>query len=201
VSVDWVSVGEVLKVLGPIATAGAAWFAANVARRGLNRWQAETIGKRKAELAEEVLADFYRVPLIFEWVRSKGGFGGEGETRKAMPGETSDETRYRNAIYVPIERLSKENEFFGQMSARRFRFKALFDTDKPFADLAAIQNEIIVAARMLIITYRDAPIQEPPQKAEWETTIGWGFAEKDPIDLRLKDIVAEAERLCRPYLI
>jgi hypothetical protein len=78
------------------------------------------------------------------------------------------------------------------MAARRFRFKALFVTDKPFADLAAIQNEIIVAARMLIITYRDARAQEPPQKAEWEATIGWGFAEKDTIDLRLKGILARS---------
>ncbi len=36
---DWASVGEVVKVLGPVATAGAAWFAAIIAYGGLNRWR------------------------------------------------------------------------------------------------------------------------------------------------------------------
>ena len=31
---DWASVGEVVKVLGPVATAGAAWFAAIIAYGG-----------------------------------------------------------------------------------------------------------------------------------------------------------------------
>ena len=56
---DWASVGEVVKVLAPVATAGAAWFAAIIAYRGLNKWRAETIGKRKAELAEQALVAFY----------------------------------------------------------------------------------------------------------------------------------------------
>ena len=44
---DWASVGEVVKVLGPVATAGAAWFAAIIAYGGLQQvairdaWKAE----------------------------------------------------------------------------------------------------------------------------------------------------------------
>jgi hypothetical protein len=99
--------------------------------------------KRQVELAEGVLADFYRAKLIFEWVRSPGAFGDEGQTRKAEPGETPDQTRYRNALYAPIERLTHHNEFFAEMAARRFRFKALFgpDSDKPFDDLASRHPE------------------------------------------------------------
>jgi hypothetical protein len=41
---DWAAVGEVVKVVGsvaPVATAGAVWFAAIIAYRGLNKWRAE----------------------------------------------------------------------------------------------------------------------------------------------------------------
>ncbi len=69
---DWAVFGEVVKVLGSVATAGAAWFAATIAYRGLNKWRAETIGKRKAELAEEVIADFYEARDIIIAARSPG---------------------------------------------------------------------------------------------------------------------------------
>jgi hypothetical protein len=66
--------------------------------------------------------------------------------------------------------------------------------------LAAIQNEIFIAAKWLIRTYRDQPLKEPPQKIKWETAIGWGLTDDDPIATRLEGAVADAERLCRPYL-
>ncbi len=52
----WVDVAEAVKAIAPVFTAGAACFGAYIGYRGLERWRAETIGKRKAELAEEVLA-------------------------------------------------------------------------------------------------------------------------------------------------
>src|ERR1700674_2399487 len=55
--------------------------------------------KRQVELAEEVLADFYQAKGIFEWARDIDTPGGEGEAGKAEPGETPEQTRYRNALY------------------------------------------------------------------------------------------------------
>ena len=55
---SWRDLGELIKDLAPAFTAAAAWFAACTARRGLNKWHVETIGKRKAELAEDVLSSF-----------------------------------------------------------------------------------------------------------------------------------------------
>ncbi len=55
----WSDVSELVKVLGAVATACAAWFAAYTAYRGLQKWRDETLGKRKTELAEQVLASFY----------------------------------------------------------------------------------------------------------------------------------------------
>jgi hypothetical protein len=73
--------------------------------------------------------------------------------------------------------------------------------DKPFDNLAAIQNEIPIAAKWLIKTYRDVPLKDPPQKSKWEATIGWGLDDEDSIAMRLDAAVADAERLCRPHLM
>ncbi len=51
----WSDIGELVKVLGAVATACAAWFAAYTAYRGLQRWRDETLGKRKTEVAEQVM--------------------------------------------------------------------------------------------------------------------------------------------------
>ncbi len=64
----WSDIGELVKVHGGSrdglcrmvrgiyrATACAAWFAAYTAYRGLQRWRDETLGKRKTEVAEQVM--------------------------------------------------------------------------------------------------------------------------------------------------
>ena len=119
---DWASVGEVVKVLAPVATAGAAWFAAIIAYRGLNKWRAETIGKRKAELAEDVLADFYEAKgTILDARRPGSTLADEGNSRPKLEDETPEETkRYNNAFRV-IERLSEKREFFAGWQARKYR--------------------------------------------------------------------------------
>ncbi len=37
--------------------------------RGLNAWRIETVGRRKTELAEEVLAAFHRAKDVLTWAR------------------------------------------------------------------------------------------------------------------------------------
>jgi hypothetical protein len=55
---NWTDIGEILKVAGAVATGGAACVGAYVSFRGLRKWQEETIGKRRAEVAEETLTSF-----------------------------------------------------------------------------------------------------------------------------------------------
>ena len=65
---DWEVVGEVVKVVGlvaPVATAGAVWFAAIIAYRGLNKWRAELGHAEMVEMLIKRGAD--------QSVRDKGG--------------------------------------------------------------------------------------------------------------------------------
>jgi hypothetical protein len=50
---------EAAKILPSVVTALTAILGVTIAARGLTKWRGETIGKRQAELAEEILADFY----------------------------------------------------------------------------------------------------------------------------------------------
>ncbi len=84
-----------------------AIIAAYVGLKGLSRWRAETVGKRKSELAEHVLADFYQARDIYEWARFPGSFPGEGAARPREEGESEDEGRRRDAYYVPVARLTE----------------------------------------------------------------------------------------------
>jgi hypothetical protein len=60
---------EALKNSPGVITAITAVVSAVIALRGLNRWRAEAIGKRKAELAEDVLASFYQLRDIMTFAR------------------------------------------------------------------------------------------------------------------------------------
>lgn len=53
-----------------VVQAGSVVVAAVVAARGINTWQREYIGKRRMELAEEVLAMFYEARDAIRDVRA-----------------------------------------------------------------------------------------------------------------------------------
>jgi hypothetical protein len=61
---DWITLGEIIKVVGAVATACAAWFAVSIAYRGLEKWRSETLGKRRADVATAALATIYEAQDI-----------------------------------------------------------------------------------------------------------------------------------------
>jgi hypothetical protein len=200
---DWSALGEIVKVLGSVATAGAAWFAATVAYRGLNKWRAETVGKRKAELAEDVLADFYQARDIITAARSPGSFGQEGSTRQKSDWEKEDDTRTLNAYFAPAERLIKKFDFFAQLHARQYRFMAYFGKEaaKPYDDLFALRAEILSAVNMLLATHQQRDLGSlPNDRRRWQDVIWAGRNETDRIPARLNQIVETIEATCRPAI-
>jgi hypothetical protein len=81
--------------------------------------------KRKTELAEQVLADFYEARDIIAAARSPGGFGDEGNTRQKEDWETEADTRSLNSYYRTTERLQKKSEFFAQLYAAEPFYRSL----------------------------------------------------------------------------
>jgi hypothetical protein len=143
--VDWSSVGEVVKVLGPVATAGAAWFAATIAYRGLEKWREETIGKRKVELAETVLADFYRFEEVVRAARGPFVFNVEMGPKEGVPDEIASDSHF-----AP-KRLMDHEEFLSRLRVRKYEFAAVFGKDAaaPFDEIQKVQNDLPLGDRLL----------------------------------------------------
>ena len=191
------------KAVPSVVTAVTAVVGVCIAARGLNKWRAETIGKRKAELAEDVLADFYQARDIIKAARSPGSFGYEGATRRKADWESEDDTRTLNAYFATIERLNNNAEFFAQLHARRYRFIAHFghDAAKPYDDLFRIRGEVISAVQMLIMTYRDRDQGSlPADRRDWERIMWERRNPADPIPGNLDRIVEAVENTCRPAI-
>jgi hypothetical protein len=193
---------ELAKAIPSVVTAVTAVVGVCIAARGLNKWRTETIGKRKAELAEEVLADFYQARDIIKSARS-GSFPHEGATRQKAEWESEEDTRKLNTYFATYERLRNKEEFFAQFYARRYRFMAHFglQAGEPYDKLRRIYNDIALAVQMLIDTYNQRNLGSlPKNRAAWEATIGWGPPENDKIPGRLDVIVDSVENICRPAI-
>lgn len=197
---------ELLKALPSIVTAVTAVIGVLIAKRGLDRWHVETIGRRKAELAEQALTAFYEVRDVFIWVRSPGMFGGEGERRKANTEESEKQRGERNLYFVPLERLTHEAELFAKIHALRYSYAAYFGKAAlaPFQAIRMAQAEITSAAGVLIqITNEEGSTSGYGGRdsgADLRKVI-WGSGERpDKLDHAIDEAVQQIEELCRPVL-
>jgi hypothetical protein len=193
---------EWVKLLpGCLTAATAIWGI----KAGLSKWRSETIGKRKAEVAEQVLAGFYEAREIIAFARSPAGWGNEGNSRQPALSEREADTALLNSYYRAIERLNKKSEFFAQLAARRYGFIALFGSDaaRPFDEIFGIRQEIVLAVQMLSDTHmqtRGMLREKEAAETEWTSTIGWGARNDDKIASRLDSAIAAIETVCRPAI-
>jgi len=95
--------------VAPLVQAGMVLVTGVVAIRGLSAWRQQMIGKRKAELAEQVLVGFYAARDTLKWARVPAFGSEEGASRKPVENEDEQVRIMRNVYYIPIERLLKEN--------------------------------------------------------------------------------------------
>lgn len=175
---------ELVKAIPSVVTAITAVVGVAIAVRGLNKWRAETIGKRKAEVAEETLTAFYQAREIIQSVRHPGWEQEESNLRKKEEWETEDDTRTLNRYFSVLSRLDREQQFFSQVFSSSYRFIAIFgpEAGQPYNDLFVVRKEIITAAWTLIECYRSQeyfsgtflqafastrarPVPLPPEKA------------------------------------
>ena len=190
---------EVLKALPSMVTAGAAVGTFFIALQGLQKWRQETVGKRKMELAEEVIADFYEARDIIKAARSRGRFSHEGTTRPKGRGESEEDTETLNAYYAVVERLSNKGEFFARLAARRYRFIAFFGKQEaaPFQQLFQLHGEIVATVSTLrMIGTR--PVRE--LNLEKMENVIFETSGNDHISRRLDDMVEAIEKVCRPAI-
>ncbi|MEY4704121.1 MAG: hypothetical protein RL042_317 [Nitrospirota bacterium] len=199
-----------LKDLTDLIQSGAVIIASIVAIYGITAWRVEFVGKRRIELAEEVLALFYQAQDIINSIRSSFGYEGEGRTRKPGPNESPKDKDALNQAYVLIERYNRHTELFSRLHALRYRFMAQFgpDASAPFDDLNRIINELLLSAkrkaRLAIVSdtslRSEAALERYHQEWLEIERVYYSGEEDDPIAPRLVKIISDIESTCRPII-
>ena len=194
-----------------IETKFTAAILSNCRIYGISAWKVEFLGKRRIELAEEVLALFYQVRDAIEAIRSSFGYEGEGKTRKPGPNEKPEHKNALDQAYVLIERYNRHAEVFSRLHALRYRFMAQFGTDAstPFDDLNRLINELLLAARrkarLAMVPERSLQSEAALEKhhQEWleiERVYYNSGDENDPIAPKRVKIISTIESTCRLIL-
>lgn len=176
-------------------TALAAFTGAAVAVLGYRKWKPENIGKRKIELAEHILADFYQAKDVVEWARLPSGWSTEAEKRKRPADESDDERAARDAYYRTIHRLVSNAELFSRLQSRKYQAIAYFGETarQPFDEMGDIHSKAMAAASNLIRYYK-ADGELPENWDTWEETIGWQTeGRQDTIAQDLTTLIAKVE--------
>ena len=148
---------------------------------------------------------FYEARDVFNWVRSRGIFGAEGNSRTPAPGETETQQEKRNTYFIPIERLTREKTLFAKIQSLRYAFAAHFGESavEPFTAVWGVHNEIHSAASVLIQITRGDDFESALERSAPTLldSLGWGIAERpDDIDRKIEKAVQDIEKLCRPVL-
>jgi hypothetical protein len=197
----WTDFGEFAKVLGSLATGGAAVTGAIVAWRGLEKWRAETVGKKKYELAAAVLTDFYEMNEIIR--TSRGAFVLAQEIQEIAEKGIAEELA---ASYAPEQRLLKNQEFFARFRARKFEFAAYFGKTAAahFDEIWKIRLEINWAVHVMLQQKEAGQSSRPEDIKLWKSWRAVAFADPregmDPLVPRLNKIMADVEAICQPAI-
>jgi hypothetical protein len=184
----WIEVG---KAIPSFFTAGAAVYGAWMAKKGLDKWKIETVGKRKAELAEQTLVAFYEARDVLKLARTTGG----NPSREA--GESDAQKEMLDAVRAPIERLLAHAELFARLRALAYPFAAHFgeENTKPFHVVIGIHDDIGVSARALISRMKTGKLGE-----ESHSHISIVFGGVDDFDRALDQACADMAKICHQAL-
>ena len=199
-----------LKDFTELAQGASIILASLAAIYGFDAWRREHVGKRRIELAEEVLALFYQARDVLESIRSSFGYSGEGETRKPGPNEKPEHKAALDQAFVLKERYNRHTELFSRIHALRYRFMVQFGakTSTPFDDLNRVVNELLLSAqrmaRHVIQAKRPSRTEAAEEKHHQELLeidrIYYSGGDDDPIAPRIHRIVGEIEHTCRAVI-
>ena len=202
-SIDWGWVAERAPVAitgaKDLVLAGAAICTTVFAWKALDKWRTETIGKRRLELAEDVLFGFYQVRAIIQDARTAFVDAREMVREEGVPDEVA-----RSAYYAPVRRLRNSFDKITDLRAKRHRFAAVFglDATAPWNEFERVLSDMDAASDALLRTRdQDVPLTDPSAQFYIEQRrILARRAEGDPITVRLDAAVVQIEAVCAPIV-
>jgi len=185
---------RIIKVGTAVLQAFAIVVTAFYASRGLRAWRGQLIGKRKFEVAEEILVGAHKAKANLAFVRNPVTF--------TKPGATP-----RDTYNVTFERLQQISSELAEFEKTRVLADVHIGSEAAQVISAILQNfhDVAASARLpLLHVDNPFPMDEHERKAEsdrrnaWEFTI-WGSA-NDELTQAVDKGISRLEVLCRPYL-
>jgi len=175
---------------------------------GIISWRKEHLGKRKIDLAEEVLCAIYEMKDVIKYIRSPFGFSGEGSTRERSKYETEEQSQILDNAYVVFERYNNQKDVFSNFYKLKYRYIANFgkNSEQPFLIIRKATNEIFSAARMLGQRYWKDQGRRRMSEAEFEKhlkqmekfeNIFWEHDDDDEINKKINEAISICEDICK----
>jgi hypothetical protein len=175
----------------------------------INAWKKEFIGKRKIELAEDVLAKFFQIKDSISFIRNPFSNSEEGKTRQKRDNEDERASELLDRAYVVFERYEKQKDVFNEFNIMKYKFMARFgkETDEIFIRVNKVINKIFIAGRMLgnhywqrqgMVTMSDQQFKKHLDEMNKHEGIFWEMdIENDEIRKELEEIQQKLEQATR----
>lgn len=198
---------DLLDLIARLSTPISVIIAALTAIWGITSWRREHVGRRRVDLAEEVLALFYEASDVIGYIRSPYASAGEGSTRKREPNEPERSKHAMDRAHVPMERYLEHDELFSRIRALRYRFRTHFGNEStaPFNELRDVINRIMSASNGLKRhaigrspeEYADRNRREKARKRQEDYEQVIWERPGDSIRVEVDKIVEQVESTCR----
>jgi hypothetical protein len=164
-----------------------------------------TLAKRKAEVAEKVLAEFYEARRALQVIRSPFIWAAEMVAEEGV-----GEDVITNEGYGVHRRMRQYSELFSRLEATRFTYGALFGNDAagPYDRIIKVHNQVFHAAEALL-KYRHQEDQQS-LKSHLQAMRRAAFSMHqlddegnelaDKVAVEIDELVAQVEIVCRATL-
>lgn len=186
-------------VLKDLVLAGVAISGAVVGWKALTKWREETVGKRRLELAEEVLTSFYQVQAVIRSVRAPFIDAREQVAEEGVPDDV-----VAHPAYGVRRRLRDSFDKIIDLRTKRHRFAAVFgkEATAPWDEIEAVLREIDDACGALLdLGGEHVPANDPNASFYIEQRqIAFLSPRSDPITPRVERAVHNIEARCQPII-
>ena len=191
-----------MMIISETATAVSVVIAAFSFVYGVSAWKREFVGKRRFELAEEVLALAYEIEEIIGSIRS-------GFVYVPQPNDSGEKDQARSLADSIMERICSKQERFATFQSYKYRFKAMFGDDMglSFSEIRDVRNEISISVEMLANDYwlpnrehgmdPDEIERHRDNKHRHESIIWNRGKDNDKIGPRVREAVSRIEDIVR----
>ncbi|HJW42621.1 MAG TPA: hypothetical protein VJ476_15505 [Rhizomicrobium sp.] len=192
----WSSVAHAGLILS-IVEAGAVTAAAALTFLTLNTWRIQNRGKRKAEIAEQAMMDFYDAVERLSLMRRR--LVGDEEATQLLTFEKKRSPYYNKYLLVGDPRGS----LISTIGQRRALFRIYFGATAvaPFDKLTNLAIELRNAGQALFTGSNAVEGDEGVRRLALLSELGWADAPRpDAMDRAIGSAFAELEALCKPIL-